>query len=59
MKVYIIFDPAGIWERAAVTPVFARHEDAERVAREYNERPGRHPQYRLTVREYEVSHPAG
>lgn len=53
MKVYVIFDPAGIWELGEA--IYASREKAEQVAAENThtrERPG--PNYRLTVREYEV-----
>lgn len=53
MKVYVIFDPAGIWELGEA--VYASREHAEQVAREnssYREPKGWN--YELTVREYDV-----
>ena len=51
-KVYIIFDPAGIYELDE--PVFATREAAQRLADQNNSRPGRYPGYDLRVEEYEV-----
>lgn len=50
--VYIIFDPAGIWELGPA--VYASREAAQRVADQDNARPGHYPGYSLRVEEYEV-----
>ena len=49
MKVYIVFDPAGIWEIGDA--VYADRFTAETVvtAQSYH-----YPGYRLTIREYDV-----
>jgi hypothetical protein len=52
-KVYVIFDPAGIWELGEA--VYASRERAEQVARENSRyREPKWWDYVLTVQEYEV-----
>lgn len=58
MTVYVIFDPAGIWELSE--PIYASRERAEQVARENSRRREPHSwDYVLTVREYEVQGDGG
>ncbi len=54
MKVYIIFDPAGIWELGEA--VFERWEDASLQATSYTQEHSRswYPGYYLEVRTFEV-----
>lgn len=52
MKVFIIFDPAGIWECGPA--VYETREAAQRVADLENGRGTAYPGYSLRVEEYEV-----
>lgn len=52
MNVYVIFDPAGLWELGPA--IFARREDAEAVVKAHPPRNNAFGTYALRVEEIEV-----
>ena len=52
MRVYVIFDPAGIWELGE--PIYASREEAERVIAAHPPQRTGFGMYSLRIVEYEV-----